>query len=160
VIVIDELAALTAYADRALKDRIKQALALILTQGRAVGFHVLALVQDPRKEVVPFRDLFTTRIGLRMNEAEQVDLTLGDGARERGAWCDRISAHTPGVAYVVLDEHPAPARVRMSYLDDADIAATAATYGRAGVINGTTVPAQRSTATDLDVNTPGWTVNR
>ena len=43
VLVIDELANLTAYlTDRALKDRIKAALSIILSQGRAVGVHVVA----------------------------------------------------------------------------------------------------------------------
>src|SRR5678815_2901741 len=107
---------------------------MILTQGRAVGFHVLAMVQDPRKEVLPFRDSFTVRIGLRLNEADQVDLVLGDGARDRGALCDRISQATPGVAYVVLDGSPAPVRVRISYLTDSDISDLAMTYQRAGVI--------------------------
>jgi hypothetical protein len=145
VIIIDELAALTAYADKQIKERIKQSLALILTQGRAVGFHVLALVQDPRKEVVPFRDLFTLRIGLRLNEAEQVDLVLGDGAYDRGAWCDRISEQTPGVGYVVLEGNPAPTRVRISYLDDADIALMASDYAPTQP-----VPVQHTV----------WTVNR
>jgi S-DNA-T family DNA segregation ATPase FtsK/SpoIIIE len=138
VIVIDELAALTAYlTDRKLKDRIKTALGLLLTQGRAVGVHVLAAIQDPRKEVLPFRDLFPTRIGLRLAEASQVDLVLGDGMRDRGAWCDRIAPTQPGVGYVVLDGDPTPARVRFSYLADTDIADTARTYGRLRVIDGT-----------------------
>lgn len=80
VIVVDELAALTGYlADRRLKERIRASLGVLLSQGRAVGVHVLASVQDPRKEVLPFRDLFPTRIGLRLTEAPQVDLVLGDG---------------------------------------------------------------------------------
>jgi S-DNA-T family DNA segregation ATPase FtsK/SpoIIIE len=122
VIVIDELAALTAYlTDRKLKDRIKATLGLLLTQGRAVGVHVVACLQDPRKEVLPFRNLFPTRIGLRLSEEAEVDLVLGDGARDRGALCDRIPRSTPGVGYVVLDGDPTPMRVRFSYLEDTDI---------------------------------------
>jgi hypothetical protein len=98
VIIIDELAAMTAYAEKNIRERIKQSLSVILTQGRAAGYHVLAFVQDPRKEVVPFRDLFTVRIALRLSEPEQVKLVLGDGAYERGAWCDRISELTPASA--------------------------------------------------------------
>jgi DNA segregation ATPase FtsK/SpoIIIE-like protein len=49
VIIIDELANLTAYlTDRQLKDRIKAALGIVLSQGRAVGVHVVAAIQDPR----------------------------------------------------------------------------------------------------------------
>jgi S-DNA-T family DNA segregation ATPase FtsK/SpoIIIE len=133
VLVVDELAALTAYlADRKLRDRIRGALSVLLSQGRAVGVHVLAALQDPRKEVLPFRDLFPTRIGLRLAEASQVDLVLGDGARQRGALCDRIPQATPGVGYVVLDGDPTPVRVRFSYLADVDIQAMADTYRPGG----------------------------
>jgi hypothetical protein len=137
VLVIDELAALTAYVtDRKLKDRIKAALGLLLTQGRAVGVHVVAALQDPRKDVLPFRNLFPTRIGLRLSEEAEVDMTLGEGARDRGALCDRIPASTPGVGYVVLDGDPTPMRVRFSYLEDTDITELAKTYGRLRVIDG------------------------
>ncbi|MET7401178.1 FtsK/SpoIIIE domain-containing protein [Dactylosporangium sp. NPDC005572] len=129
VIIIDELAALTAYVtDRPTKDRIKAALGLLLTQGRAVGVHVIGCLQDPRKEVLPFRNLFPTRIGLRMAEEPEVDLVLGDGMRDRGALCDRIPMSLPGVGYVVLDGDPTPVRVRFSYNTDTHIAALADTY--------------------------------
>jgi S-DNA-T family DNA segregation ATPase FtsK/SpoIIIE len=84
VVVVDELASLTAYAERDDRRRITAALSLLLTQGRAVGVVVVAALQDPRKEVLPFRDLFPTRIALALVEAEQTDLVLGRGARQRG----------------------------------------------------------------------------
>lgn len=137
VLVIDELANLTAYlTDRQLKDRIKAALSILLSQGRAVGVHVVAAIQDPRKEVLPFRDLFPTRIGLRLAEAAQVDLVLGDGMRDRGALCDRIPQSLPGVGFVVIDGDPTPMRVRFSYLTDDEIRDMATTYGRLRVIDG------------------------
>ena len=122
VLVVDELAALTAYlTDRKVRDRIREALGLLLSQGRAVGVHVVAALQDPRKDVLPFRDLFPTRIALRLTEPEQVDMVLGDGARDRGAACDRIPETSPGVGYVALDGVREPVRVRFSYLTDTDI---------------------------------------
>ncbi|MEV0327450.1 FtsK/SpoIIIE domain-containing protein [Micromonospora echinospora] len=131
VLVIDELAALTAYlTDRKVRDRIKEALGLLLSQGRAVGVHVVAALQDPRKDVLPFRDLFPTRIGLRLTEAEQVDMVLGDGARDRGALCDRIPESLPGVGYVALVGVREPARVRFSYLTDDDIRQLGRDYQR------------------------------
>ncbi|HEX6970211.1 MAG TPA: FtsK/SpoIIIE domain-containing protein [Micromonosporaceae bacterium] len=137
VVVIDELANLTAYlTDRQLRDRIKAALGVLLTQGRAVGVHVVAAIQDPRKEVLPFRDLFPTRIGLRLTEEAQVDMVLGEGMRDRGALCDRIPQSLPGVGYVVLDGDPTPMRVRFSYLTDDDIRDLAHTYGRLRVVDG------------------------
>jgi hypothetical protein len=137
VLIIDELANLTAYlTDRQLKDRIKAALGIVLSQGRAVGVHVVAAIQDPRKEVLPARGLFPTRIGLRLSEPAEVDMVLGDGMRDRGALCDRIPQTTPGVGYVVLEGDPTPMRVRFSYLDDEHIRDMARTYGRLRVIDG------------------------
>lgn len=131
VLVVDELAALTAYiTDRKVRDRIREALSLLLSQGRAVGVHVVAALQDPRKDVLPFRDLFPTRIALRLTEDEQCDMVLGDGARDRGAACDRIPESSPGVGYVVLDGVREPVRVRFSYLTDPDIRRLGRDYRR------------------------------
>jgi DNA segregation ATPase FtsK/SpoIIIE, S-DNA-T family len=131
VLVIDELAALTAYiTDRKVRDRIKESLGLLLSQGRAVGVHLIAALQDPRKDVLPFRDLFPTRIGLRLTEPEQVDMVLGDSARDRGALCDRIPETAPGVGFVVLDGVREPVRVRFAYLTDDDIRQLGRTYRR------------------------------
>ncbi|WP_375430164.1 FtsK/SpoIIIE domain-containing protein [uncultured Friedmanniella sp.] len=119
VLVVDELAALTAYvSDRELKRRIGNALGLLLSQGRAVGVTVVAAVQDPRKETIPARDLSPTRIALRLNEAEQVHLVLGPGARDRGARCDLIPDTQPGIGYVTVDGIAEPVRVRFSHLTD------------------------------------------
>ena len=91
VVLVDEVAFLTAYlSDRALRDRIKAALATLTTQGRAVGYSVVAAPQDPRKEVMSIRNLFPDRIAMRLDEPEQVDRVLGDGARDRGALADQI----------------------------------------------------------------------
>ena len=130
VIFIDETAFLTAYhPDKTLRDRVKAALATLTTQGRAVGFCVVAALQDPRKEVMNIRNLFPDRIVMRLDEADQVDLVLGPGARDRGALADLIS-NTPevgaGVAYVRLATHPDPVRVRAGWVTDADIKAMTA----------------------------------
>jgi DNA translocase FtsK/SpoIIIE-like protein len=139
VLVIDELANLTAYlTDRHLKDRIKAALGIVLSQGRAVGVHVVAAIQDPRKEVLPARGLFPTRIGLRLSEPAEVDMVLGDGMRDRGALCDRIPQTQPGVGYVVLDGDTTPMRVRFPFQEDDEIREMARTYGRLRVIDGDT----------------------
>lgn len=123
VVLIDELAAITAYVtDNACKKRIVSALGMLLSQGRAPGVSVIAATQDPRKEVVQMRDLFTHRIALRTAEAETADLVLGDGARARGAQTHRIAESTPGVAYLVADGQPEPVRFRFFHLDDTAIA--------------------------------------
>ena len=132
VILVDEVAFLTAYlSDKQLRDRVKAALATLTTQGRAVGFAVVAALQDPRKEVMSIRNLFPDRIAMRLDEPEQVDMVLGDGARDRGATADLISTNPEigaGVAYVRLETDPDPLRVRAAWVSDTDIRAMAAEY--------------------------------
>jgi S-DNA-T family DNA segregation ATPase FtsK/SpoIIIE len=129
VVVIDELAKLTAYEpDASLRRRAIQAISVLLTQGRAPAITVVAALQDPRKDIVSFRDLFTVRVALRLVEAQQTRLILGDGAHDRGALCERIPRALPGVGYVVLDGDLHPTRVRASWVSDDDIEALAADY--------------------------------
>jgi DNA segregation ATPase FtsK/SpoIIIE, S-DNA-T family len=64
VVLVDELAALTGWiTDRTMRRRIDSALSLLLTQGRAVGVVVVGAIQDPRKDVIPQRDLFPSGSG-------------------------------------------------------------------------------------------------
>lgn len=137
IIVIDELAALTAYlTDRKIKAEIEQLLGLILSQGRAVGVSVIACVQDPSKDVLALRQLFPTRIGLRLSEATQVAMILGNGARERGALCDLIPDSLPGVGYVAEDGTADPIRVRAFHVTDPDIDELARHYTRSTAATG------------------------
>jgi S-DNA-T family DNA segregation ATPase FtsK/SpoIIIE len=123
LLVIDEIATLTAYAgDRKVRAEIDQYLGLILSQGRAVGVNVIAAVQDPSKDVLPLRQLFPTRIALRLTEPSQVAMVLGDSARERGARCDRIPDTLPGVGYVGEEGTAELVRVRAFHVTDDDIA--------------------------------------
>ena len=129
VVLVDEVAFLTAYQpERQLRERVKAALATLTTQGRAVGYCVVAALQDPRKEVMSIRNLFPDRIAMRLDEPEQVDMVLGDGARDRGATADLIStdpATGAGVAFVRLETDPDPVRVRAAWVCDEDIRAMA-----------------------------------
>ena len=79
VLVIDELAALIGYADADTRRDAGRLLSEILTQGRALGVVVVALVQDPRKETVGMRGLFTQTVALRLRSAEETRMVLGDG---------------------------------------------------------------------------------
>ena len=108
--------------------RIASALSLLLSQGRAVGVTVVGAVQDPRKEILSMRDLFPTRVALRLSEADHVGLVLGQGARDRGARCDQIPESLPGVGYVGIDGVAEPVRVRFAHVTDADIAQMVADY--------------------------------
>jgi S-DNA-T family DNA segregation ATPase FtsK/SpoIIIE len=123
VVIIDELAALTAYiTDRKTRTEIEHLLGLLLSQGRAVGISLIAAIQDPSKDTLPVRQLFTVRIGLRLTEASQTAMVLGQGAREGGAECDHIPDTTPGVGYMMIDGTAEPQRVRAFNVTDHDIA--------------------------------------
>jgi S-DNA-T family DNA segregation ATPase FtsK/SpoIIIE len=130
MVLVDEVAFLTAYQpNKQLRERVKAALATLTTQGRAVGYCVVAALQDPRKEVMSIRNLFPDRIAMRLDEPEQVDMVLGDGARDRGATSDLIStdpATGAGVGFVRLEADPDPVRVRAAWVADEDIGAMAA----------------------------------
>jgi S-DNA-T family DNA segregation ATPase FtsK/SpoIIIE len=122
VVIIDEIAALTAYViDRKTRTEIEHLLGLLLSQGRAVGISVVAAIQDPSKETLPVRQLFTVRVGLRLTEASQTAMVLGQGARDAGAGCDLIADTTPGVGYVMIDGTAQPQRVRAFHVTDPDI---------------------------------------
>jgi S-DNA-T family DNA segregation ATPase FtsK/SpoIIIE len=126
VLVIDELAALTAYADVGTKREASRLLSEVLTQGRALGVVVLACVQDPRKEVVGMRGLFTQTIALRLRSPEETRMVLGDGTAAL-APAHRLSPAAPGSAWVV-EEDGTLDRVRADYWPDELVRQTAATY--------------------------------
>ena len=131
VVLIDEMAFITAYQpDRDLRKRAEAAIATLTSQGRSVGVCVVGALQDPRKDVISLRNLFPTRIALRLDESDQVDMVLGDGARDRGALADEISPlplEGAGVGYVRLEASPDPVRVRAAYVSDDDIRGMSAT---------------------------------
>ncbi|ASR34377.1 cell division protein FtsK [Prauserella marina] len=122
LLVVDELADVIAYqTDKNLRERANRAVQTITSQGRAPGVCVLGLLQDPRKEVVSFRHLFSTRIAMRCDEKAQVDMVLGDGVRERGATAHEISEHTPGVGWAKEDGRREPFRARAFHVTDTDL---------------------------------------
>ncbi|MCP2305000.1 DNA segregation ATPase FtsK/SpoIIIE, S-DNA-T family [Actinokineospora globicatena] len=122
VLVVDELADLIAYQpDKRLRERAQGALQTIASQGRAPGLAVLGFVQDPRKEVVPFRHLFPTRVAMRLDEPTQVDMVLGDGLRARGASAHEIPEATPGVAWIKQDGQRDPMRARAFNITDSNL---------------------------------------
>ncbi|WP_100524121.1 FtsK/SpoIIIE domain-containing protein [Mycobacteroides abscessus] len=129
VVIVDEIAALTAYVtDRKVRAEIEQLLGLLLSQGRAVGISVVGAIQDPSKEALPLRQFFGVRVGLRLTESSQTAMVLGPGAREAGAECDLIPDSTPGVGYVMIDGTATPMRIRAFMVTDADIAHLVRTF--------------------------------
>jgi S-DNA-T family DNA segregation ATPase FtsK/SpoIIIE len=129
VLVIDELGYLVALVpDRKKREHVEKLLSALLVLGRAVGFTVIGAIQDPRKETLSFRDLFPTRVAMRLPKG-MVDLVLGTGMYEAGAQCDLIPV-TPedgaGVAFVVDETATLPLLVRMSWCSDDAIREAAA----------------------------------
>lgn len=129
LVLVDELATLTALQpDRKLQARAENALGLLLTKGRAPGFHVMAAVQDVTKRVCEWRDLFPDKIALRLGKASEVDMVLGDDAWDNGAVCDSIPRSLPGIGYIQLEGQTHAQRVRAAYVTDDEIRDMAAQY--------------------------------
>jgi S-DNA-T family DNA segregation ATPase FtsK/SpoIIIE len=123
LVMVDELAMLTAYGERSdVRDALRL-LAEILTQGRASLTSVMGYVQEPSKDVVDVRELFPTRICLGVTASSHVDMVLGEGARERGALADEIpgdEAHA-GIGYVIDQRSRLPVRFRAALVTDPEI---------------------------------------
>jgi S-DNA-T family DNA segregation ATPase FtsK/SpoIIIE len=123
ILEFDEIGALTKYTDRKTREAITERVALLTTQGRALGFTVRGYVQEPTKDTVPVRDLFPRRICLRVAAKSHVAMVLGDGAYERGAWANRIGESEAGVGYVFGEGVREPLRVRAGWVPDETIKA-------------------------------------
>lgn len=127
VLLIDELAGVTAYmSDPALRKEAAASLSRILTKGRALGIVVAAFLQDPRKEVLPMRGLFTQTIALRLRSSDEVTMVLGDGMAD-AAPAQRISPDKPGTGYVIAEDGHVT-KVRADFWSDEQIRSTAKQY--------------------------------
>ncbi len=124
LLVIDEMAMMTAYGDKRLVRDALGLLAEILTQGRAADHTVWGFVQEPTKDVVDVRDLFNLRLCLGVNAASHVDMALGDGARDRGALADEIPGDLDhaGIGFAINPTTRMPVRFRAGLVEDHEIA--------------------------------------
>ena len=129
VVLIDEMTVLTEIKDTKVRGRISAALFTLLAQGRAAAVTVVGAGQDIRKERLPDRHMFTTKVLLKM-ERLQIDMLLGEGARAAGALCDMIPKGMPGTGYVWIDG-ASPVEVRSFYNDDDEVRRLAQVWGRA-----------------------------
>jgi S-DNA-T family DNA segregation ATPase FtsK/SpoIIIE len=139
LLVVDELAMATAYGDRSLVREALRLLAEIMTQGRSTDCTVMAFVQEPSKDVVEVRDLFTTKICLGVTTAIHVDMALGDGARDKGALADEIpgdDAHA-GIGFAIAPGSRLPVRLRAGLVTDDDITELVSTCAPGTVTYGT-----------------------
>jgi S-DNA-T family DNA segregation ATPase FtsK/SpoIIIE len=139
----DEIGALTKYTDRKTREAITERVALLTTQGRALGFTVRGYVQEPTKDTVPVRELFPRRICLRVAAKSHVAMVLGDQAYERGAWANRIGESEAGVGYVFGEGVREPLRIRAGWVPDETVKALEA-FVAGGTVH--ELPARRSDA--------------
>lgn len=129
VIIYDEfLTVVATMTDRHLRRRADAALKLLLSQGRAAAVVVVAASQLAQKETIgAIRDLIPTRVCLRVTDTDQVDLSLGSGARKAGARADEIGEDAPGTGYLLTDGRT-PVMVRFPWMPDDAIRALADRY--------------------------------
>ena len=118
----DEIGALIRYVgDRKTREAIVDRVALLNTQGRALGYTVRGYVQEPTKDTVPVRELFPRRICLRVASKTHVAMVLGDQAYDRGAWANRIGESEAGIGYLFGEGIREPLRVRAGWVSDETI---------------------------------------
>jgi hypothetical protein len=130
VILIDELSALGILdVDATRKKESTAALLTIASQGRSMNFFIVALAQQPQKEMIGnVREFLAMRVSLRVGQKHEVDMVLGDGAAEGGAEAHLIPIatsgnryRTAGVGFVQIEGDPNPVRMRLPYASDAQI---------------------------------------
>jgi S-DNA-T family DNA segregation ATPase FtsK/SpoIIIE len=123
LVEFDEIGALTRYTDRATREKIIERVAILNTQGRALGFTVRGYVQEPTKDTVPVRELFPRRVCLRVTAKSHVFMALGEQAYERGAWANRIAESEAGTGYIWGEGIREPLRVRAAWVPDETVKA-------------------------------------
>lgn len=123
LLIVDELAMMTALGESKTVRNAVRLMAEVMTQGGACGFSVNAYVQEPTKDTVPIRELFTRRFCLAATAASHPDMVLGEDMRLRGALADEIpiDAEHAGIGFRVDQRSRRPTRVRAGYVTDDDI---------------------------------------
>lgn len=119
LLVIDEAASLAYLAQETKEAKVVDArLKRILSTGRAAGFAVVAAMQDPRKENLGTRDLFTNQIALRLRTEDDARLALGAWAVDAGAQAHRIPETQQGTGYAIDSETSEIIRFRAFWASD------------------------------------------
>ena len=130
MVVVDEIAALTApyVTDRKARVRSSSCWGCCSPKAARSAFRWWVRFRARSKDALPLRQLFTVRIGLRLTEATQTTMVLGQAARDAGADCDRISSRstTPGVGYVMMTAPHNRLGCALFYVTDHDITRTLA----------------------------------
>jgi len=129
VVMIDEAAMLTYAADSTKEEKsVDRNLRAILTRGRAASISVVAALQDPRKDALRARDLFTSRIIMASSGVADSLMVVNREQWEMGTRPEELYG-MPGSAYATtmvardgkLTTPKNPQRVRAFLVDDATL---------------------------------------
>ena len=129
VVTIDEAAMLTYAADSTKEEKsVDRNLRAILTRGRAASISVVAALQDPRKDALRARDLFTSRIIMASSGVADSLMVVNREQWEMGTRPEELYG-MPGSAYATtmvardgkLTTPKNPQRVRAFLVDDATL---------------------------------------
>lgn len=129
VVFIDEAAQLLAGdGEPAVAKLVNRSITRLVNEGRACGFPVIALLQDPRIEVIKMRDQFPEIVGMRSRAAGHTNMLFGPGALESGIRPHEIQKGQRGYGYAYSEERNKTVLVRASWISDDDIRGMAADY--------------------------------
>ncbi|WP_167542047.1 type IV secretory system conjugative DNA transfer family protein [Actinomyces oris] len=129
VVMIDEAAMLTYAADSTKEEKsVDKNLRAILTRGRAASISVVSALQDPRKDALRARDLFTSRIIMASSGVADSLMVVNREQWEMGTRPEELYG-MPGSAYATtmvardgkLTTPKNPQRVRAFLVDDATL---------------------------------------
>ncbi|WP_376776277.1 FtsK/SpoIIIE domain-containing protein [Allocatelliglobosispora scoriae] len=121
--VFDEIAFYSATTGtKAEQEEFSSLLRDIVARGRACAMPVIAATQRPSFDIIPtsLRDLFGFRAAFRCTTPNTSNIVLGHGWAEQGYSANDIDPTNQGAAYL-LAEDGTPRRIKVAYLDDAQI---------------------------------------
>jgi DNA segregation ATPase FtsK/SpoIIIE, S-DNA-T family len=131
VLAIDEIAYFSAtVGDKTQRETFSALLRDIVARGRAVAVIVVGATQRPTADIIPtsLRDIFSWRLAGRCTTDISSDVILGYGWAARGYSAASIHPLDQGVVWLVAEDGH-PRRIKVAYLDDAQILGLAA-YAR------------------------------
>lgn len=117
LLIIDEAGELFRQ-DRKTRETVRADLQSLLSMGRACGYIVWAMTQDPRVENLPIRAGFTQCICMRVHDRMEAEMVMGRDAIRAGATPWRIPPSRPGTAWIYDEETRHVQLFRVPYIDD------------------------------------------
>lgn len=129
MLIIDEILSLKDGADRNQAAEIDNALLYLLSKGRSLGIYVIGAVQRGEKAAIgAIRDYFGIKIALRLANAIETNMVLGEGATDEGARNHLIEPateangyRTAGLGWMRTDE--GMTRLRFPFTNDEELQA-------------------------------------